>query len=134
MQSKGNLTARQGNPESLPGRGSRIPPSLPPRAHWEDSLVCSQSHCRGHHSAPGLLPSKASSHSLHSDNNPVCWNPQHVCNKALCEKTNKQTSTHPESFGQILGLTQSLPNMHRPDYHVNSEIPESSCPPSAALG
>lgn len=48
-----------------------------------NSLVCSQGHCCGHHSAPGLLPSKASTHPLHSDYDSVVRNAQHFCNKAL---------------------------------------------------
>ena len=82
IPSKRYLLSNKGNPGSLPSRGSLI---CLPRAHW-NSLVCSQGHSHRHQGAPGLLPSKASSHSLHSDQNPVYWNPQHFCNKGLWAK------------------------------------------------
>lgn len=89
MQSKDNLLSKGRNPESLPGRGSFI---LLSRTHSADSLVCSQGHCSGQYGTPSLLPSKASSHSLHSDCNPIIWNAQHTCNKALWAKE-KNTSS-----------------------------------------
>lgn len=82
IPSKSYLLPNKGNPGSLPSRGSLV---FPPRAYW-NSLVSSQGHSHSHQGAPGLLPSKASSHSLHSDQNPVYWNPQHFCNKGLWPK------------------------------------------------
>lgn len=126
--SKENLLLKEGNPGSLPGRGSL----LLPRAHEEDSLVCSQGHCRGHQGAPGLLPSKASSHSLHSDHNPVCWNPQHACHKALWAKGNTLALNTPS--GLTSALTQSLPDKNRPNYCCESETPRFQSPLSWCWG
>lgn len=118
MKSKENLLPKEGNPESLLGRGSL----LLPRAHGEDSLVCSQGHCCGYQGAPGLLPSKASSHSLHSDHNPVCWNPQHVCNKALWAKENIL------ALNTASGLTQLWPRACLIITAVNLKFPDSRVP------
>lgn len=75
------------------------------RREPRNSLVCSQGHCCGHHSAPGLLPSKASTHPLHSDYDSVVRNAQHFCNKALHRRRKKTLeSSHPlDSFNLSSG-------------------------------
>lgn len=89
----------------------------------KNSLVCGQGHCRGQHSAPGLLPSKASSHSLHSDYNPVIWNAQHFCNKALHGRKRSNIALHWCVLWPFPGLTLTYPTCLGLSSTIYSSIP-----------
>lgn len=114
MQRKGNLLPKGGNPESLPGRGSLILPSLLLDPTGKTHLCAAKATAVETKVLRVSFPPKPPPILFTRTTIRFAGTPNMFATK-LCV-WGKKTRALNASFGLTLGLTQSLPNMHRPNY------------------